>query len=203
MTSLPTFIPVLEELVNRYIRLNPEAFEELSGLQGKEIAVELRGLERCVVLCFAADGIHFTAQMAESPDAVVSGAPLMLLRMLLSADESPLIASGDIAVTGDEGLLQRVLSLLRRVDMDWEEQLAGYVGAPMAHRMGNAARNTHRWRQRTGAALADDLRLFLEEELHLVPNREEVAEYVSATDTLGKEVEQLEKRIQRLAREIK
>ncbi len=203
MNSLPAFIPVLEELINRYLRLEPEAIAELGGLRGKEIAVEARDLELGLVLCIAEDGIHFTTRMDASPDAVVSGAPLTLMRMLVSEDASPLVSAGDIAITGDEELVERVRSLVRRVDVDWEEQLGGYLGEPLARRLGNIARDARRWRRRGGKTLAEDLRIFLVEELRLVPNQEEVAEYNSATDRLSEDVDRLERRIQRLVRELK
>ncbi len=199
MNSLPSLVPVVEELVNRHLSRDPEACEELERLQDKMVSLEAWGIEWSIVICIAADGIHFSAGPETPPDAGIAAAPITLLRLSAAKDLSPWLTSDDIAISGDEELVRRLHALLRRVDVDWEQRLAVYIGQPLARWLGEIGQNVRSWGRYQGELAADEPRKLLEEELHLVPGRNEVDAFGVATKTLSEKVDRLEQRIRQLA----
>jgi len=199
VTGLPVSLGVLEALLNRYLRLDPDAVEALAGLAGKGIAVELLDWGQTLYVDITAEGIHLTRTLDRAPDARVRGTPGALAHLLISRDASERLFDGDVTIEGDMGLVQGFREILAGMDVDWEEQLSHAVGDAAAHQLGNLFRDVARWGRDTLQTLSDDIAEYLQEEARLLAHPGEVAGFLASVDTLRDDVERLEKRLDRLA----
>jgi len=196
--SVPALVLAgLEITLNRYLALDPETLSRLAGMTGKLIAVELRGVGITLYMAPHSGGIQLLREFDGSADAVISGTPMALARVGIGEERSLLFA-GEVEIRGDVTLGQRFESVLRELDIDWEEQLSHLVGDAAAHQVGNLVRDALQWGAKSVDTFGRDVTEYLQEESRYLPQRDEVNKFLAAVDVLRNDVERLEARVKRL-----
>ena len=200
--SVPALVLAgLEITLNRYLSLDPETLSRLAGMTGKLIAVELRGVGITLYMAPHGGGIQLLREFDGSADAVISGTPLALARVGIG-EERGLLFAGEVEIRGDVTLGQRFESVLRELDIDWEEQLSHLVGDAAAHQVGNLVRDALQWGAKSADTFGRDLTEYLQEESRQLPQRDEVNKFLAAVDVLRNDVERLDARVKRLQARI-
>jgi ubiquinone biosynthesis protein UbiJ len=196
--SLPALITgTVEAALNQYLALNPEAGQRLRSIEGKVLAIELRGLDINLFLLAHKKGIDVFSRYEAKPDAELSGTPLQLMNLSRGDAGSQLLAGG-ASIRGENVVAQRFSELLSLSALDWEEVLAQAIGDIAAHQMGRMLRSTRTWLSRTGASLQADLGEYLQEEVHLLPSRNEVEAFMDDVARLRADTDRLEARLKHL-----
>jgi len=189
----------LESAFNRYLLLDPAAGNRLAGLEGRVIALELRGLDLMLVFRVQGQGIAFIDEPELTPDTVLRGTPLGITRLGLGrGNATGTLFSGDVEIAGDVETGQAFKAVLDAIDIDWEEQLSRLTGDLLAHQMGNAARHAGSWLDHARLTLERDLSEYLQEELRVVPTRIEIENFIEDIGRLGMDTDRLEARLRRL-----
>jgi ubiquinone biosynthesis protein UbiJ len=199
LTSLLGNNRLVTTIINRYLSLDPAAGDRLARLDGRVIALELRGFDTRLVFRVQGRKIAFPDDTGLKPDTLLRGTPIGIARLALGGGNSTgSLFSGEVEIEGDVETGQAFKTILDDIDIDWEEQLAGYTGDVLAHQLGNAARHMSRWLQHTRLTLEMDLSEYLQEELRLVPTRIEIENLLEDITRLGMDADRLEARLQRL-----
>lgn len=195
---LPTAVlAALEAALNRALALDPETAGRLAELEGRVIAIELRGLEQTLYLLPTVDGVRLFGHYEAEPDTTLSGTPFALARVGMGPAGAGLF-SGEVTLRGDTELGQRVKAILGGMEIDWEEHLARYSGDIVAHQVGNLFRGLRDWGRQARTDLGRDLADYLQEERHWLPARSEVEAFGREVETVRDDVERLEARLRRL-----
>ena len=196
--SVPALITgTVETALNQYLALNPEAGQRLRAIEGKMLAIQLRGLDIRLYLVAHKKGIDVYSRYEGKADAELSGTPLQLMN-LSRGDAGSKLLSGGASIRGENVVAQRFSELLSLSAIDWEEVLAQTVGDIPAHQMGRLLRGTRAWLGQTGASLQADLGEYLQEEMRLLPSRNEVDGFMDDVDRLRADTDRLEARLKRL-----
>ncbi len=188
----------LESALNRYLAMDPDAGTRLQPLDGRTIALELRGFDLAIYLRIAGGRVSVLQEAEMEADATIRGTPLGFSRLGLGGDPAATLFSGDVSISGDVETGQAFKAVLDELDIDWEEQLAGITGDMVARRLGNAARSAGNWLRQGRTTLEQDLGEYLQEELRVVPTRIETENFIGDVDRLRMDLERLEARIRRL-----
>ncbi len=191
----------LETALNYYLRLDPETLERLGRLQGKVIAIELRGPDITFYALPGRYGLRLQSHWEDEVDTTISGTPLAMTRLGLG-DSSRALFSGDVTITGDVETGQRFKRILDDMEIDWEEQLSRFTGDLIAHRTGDLVRDGLDWGRRVLESLREDISEYLQEESRILPARAEVSRFMDEVDRLRDDVARLEARVQRLQRRL-
>jgi ubiquinone biosynthesis protein UbiJ len=193
-------LAALEQVLNRYLALDPEGAVRLAPMHGRVITLEVAGFGTRVYLIPGPAGFQVYGDYAAEPDCLLRGAPLALARMGITRHKEEQLFSGEVQVEGDTGLAHAFGEAIARLEPDWEEQLSRLLGDPVAHQVGSGARSAARWGRRSLDTLAEDIKEYLQEEAHILPTRYEVDTFLAEVDTLRDDVERLAARLDRLAR---
>lgn len=189
----------LESAFNHYLGLDQAAGARMAGLDGRVIALELRGLDLMLVFRVQGRGIAIIDDPDQIPDTVLRGTPLGITRLGFGrGNATGTLFSGDVEISGDVETGQTFKAVLDAIDIDWEEQLARLTGDVLAHQLGNAARHTSRWLDHARLTLEQDLSEFLQEELRVVPTRIEIENLIEDISRLGMDADRLDMRLRRL-----
>jgi ubiquinone biosynthesis protein UbiJ len=189
----------LELAFNRYLDMDPAAGARLASLDGRVIALELRGLDLMLVFRVQGQDIAFIEEPDPKPDTVLRGTPISLARLGFGrGNVTGTLFSGEVKISGDVETGQAFKAVLDAIDIDWEEQLARLTGDVLAHQLGNAARHTDRWLDHVRLTLEQDLSEYLQEELRVVPTRIEIENLIENIGRLGMDADRLEARVRRL-----
>lgn len=197
--EVPTaLLAAIEGALNHYIDLDPEGALAFVPIYGRIISIAIEGVGIRLTLIPGPDRVQVFGAYDATPDCLISGAPLSLLRMMTSERKESQLTSGAVRIEGDTAIAQGLSDAMAGLDVDWEEQLARVLGDPIANQIGRAMRGAEDWGGRTGETLKTNLKEYLEEEAHLMPTRYEVDEFLQQVDTLRDDVERLAARIMRI-----
>ena len=205
---------VLEDAINRLLRLDPQMLARLGEFDGKCIGLRLAGEDRDLEFFLfpsaagfrvrathaAADsrdgGGRATPGVVAEPDVTIRGDVPVFTRLVFGG--SPTTRAGELQISGDIELGQDFQRILRALDFDWEEHAAHIVGDVAAHQLGRVARELRAWARQSGGYLRQDVREYLQEESRLLAKRESVDRFLGAVDTLRADTDRLEQRLTRL-----
>ena len=200
---LPTpLVVIFEAALNRYLALDPDSQHQLAALSGKAVAIELTDLGWEWVLLAETDTLRVHSTYEGPVAARLRGSSSALLHMGAGAGSRTAFSSGTVEFNGDVELGQRIKALFDDIEIDWEEQLSKVTGDVVAHNIGHAVRRTRAWGKQTLNTLGQDFAEYQQEEARNLPAANEVAEFLSAVDTLRDDTARVSQRITRLQRQL-
>ena len=193
----------LEQALNALLRLDPGATKQLAKLHGQVVAVVLRGL--ALELYFVADEsgqLQVLGQHEGTADAVISGSPFNLIRATDSQEGSAQLFAGDMSITGNTELAHQFSGILGNLDIDWEEHLSRVTGDIVAHKTGHAIREMAAWWRNNSERAQQNGREYLQEEVNILPEKQEVEAFFSDVESLRDDVARLAARITNLQQKL-
>ena len=191
------FATTLETLLNQALRLDPTSLHALSKLSGKIIRIEVSGMSLVFILFIDDQGITVLSNYDGEVDVRICGAPFTLLRLLLQ-NETTLSDSPDVTINGEIGTALQWFSILKELDIDWEEQLAQGLGDVPAHQLSTLFRQCQNYTRERLNTLQLNMSEYLQEESRHLPVHAEIEVFLDAVDTLRDDVERLAQKVQRL-----
>lgn len=192
-----TTLPFIEDAGNRLLRLDPETLRRLGDLQGRVVCIVFRDLARKIYLHPSESGFRIAAGSEQLPAVTLRGRLATFARLGLGA-ASETLKPGELDIEGDAALGQRLQRIFRELDLDWEEPLARLFGDPLGHELGRVARAAFAWHRQAINTFGLNTSEYLQEELRLLPVRDEVEAFLNGVDGVRADVDRLAARIQRL-----
>lgn len=188
---------MLDAVINRVLRLDPDSARRFGELHGKVILLEVAAEREPLRLYVfpSMDAINVRREYGGLPDVTISGTASVFLNQ---AFRGPAVSDA-LTIRGDIQLGQRFQNLFSRLSPDWEEGLAGVIGDVPAHQLTRFARGLLDWNREAIRTLGLDGAEYLKEEAFVLAKRERVQEFLRAVDGLRADTDRLEKRLQRLA----
>lgn len=196
--TLPS-ISSLETVINRALRLDPGAAARFGELKNKVIRLRITGARPFEIFVQPSEtGLRLRERHEGAADVTLTGDFPVFARLALRRVAPDVVAAGELQISGDIDLGQRFQRLLESVDIDWEEQAARVMGDVAAHQLGNAWRDFSRWSKQALQTMRLDTAEYLQEESRLLPSRARAEAFREAVETLRREAENLENRLERL-----
>jgi len=187
----------LEKALAAYLQLDPDSRQKISKLDGKLIALELRGLNMTLFFLGEQDKLAIRSIADETPDATISATPLMLAQMTVQKSADKALFAGKMKITGDLDSAQALQDILADVDIDWEEHLSHLVGDVVAHQVGRSVRGLLNWADGSSTSLQEDLSEYLLHEAKLLPDTEDLNNFLNKVDTIRSDIERFSVRLDR------
>lgn len=173
------------------------AREALAEHAGKVAVFELFPM-RLAVMPDAEGMLHAAAH--EAQPAVTIRLNHANLLQILSEGEAALRQA---AIEGDTGFASAIARVAANLRWDVEEDLSRVFGDIGARRMTSAGRSAAAWPRQAAVSLAGSVAEFLTEEKHLLVTPLRAAQFVRDVDELRDAAERLDKRIERLQRQLR
>lgn len=187
----------IEKMVNKVLSLDEETVALLATLAGNVIEIDVLDTEFRMFILPSGKGITLETDYEGKADVAIKGTPSALLGMI-SAEK---IGAGDVEINGNVELAKKFQSILRDVEIDWEEYLSQFVGDIAAHKIGNFLRRVSRFAKESGKTIGMDISEYLRYEKEALLDKSEVDEFNQAVDNIRDDVERLQKRLERLEKE--
>lgn len=187
----------VEKMVNKVLSLDEETVALLATLAGNVIEIDVLDTEFRMFILPSGKGVTLETDYEGKADVAIKGTPSALLGMI-SAEK---IGAGDVEINGNVELAKKFQSILRDVEIDWEEYLSKFVGDIAAHKIGNFLRRVSRFAKESGKTIGMDISEYLRYEKEALLDKSEVDEFNQAVDNIRDDVERLQKRLERLEKE--
>lgn len=179
--------------VNHLLQQSPENQIALKQLKGTKVQIYIDGPNQSILVFFHAHSIEIRLFEDETCDLMISGTPFVLMQCLSKANQSELPEG--LTIDGNVQLAQKLLTIFNRLEIDWEELLASYIGDIAAHQLGQFGRGILVSAQQTSDTFRQNLTEYLQEEIQWLPTRIEINEYLNQVDNLRTGVDRLSARL--------
>jgi len=196
MSATPAWLASVEAMLNRNIHAQSHASALTGRVEGKSLQVDIEGLTR--LRATACGGRLVLLRGDDTPaDAVISGSPAALLRMLGSVARLP-TGGSPAQVRGDAEVAAAFRELLSLARPDFEEELSRTIGDLAARRIGLLARETLSWTRLFARSFGENIAEYLQEESRDLVSKPELEEFMRGVDELREAGDRIAARLKRL-----
>lgn len=195
----------LERSLNALLARDPAAPARLERLAGQRLLVRLEASSLALAMAYHAQGVDLMRpddEPEDAFDAVIELDPETLGELLGGASVERLMFQGKLVVRGHIPLLEATRDLLLDLDLDWEGELARWLGDVPAHSLAEGMRSLGRWGLRTRQELCADVSEYVFEEARLLPGRHQFEGLRDHLTELEVATDRLEARLERLCRRL-
>lgn len=190
-----------ETALNALLQRDPHAARRQQPLNGRVLAIDVRGIDQ-LWLHFSPAGVDVLTAWEGDVDAGISLAPAALPRLRQRDQLTALIREHQVDLHGDPALFNLLAILLGELAIDWEGELARYTGDVLAHRLCWHLRQSHEALRRGLERHRRELADYLTEEVRLAPGPLEVAAFCDEVDTLRRDADAIALRLARLQHKV-
>ncbi|MCG6658366.1 hypothetical protein HOP52_11435 [Halomonas campisalis] len=206
MTLTPTLLLAgIERMLNALLARDPAAPGRLARLAGSRLLLRLEQPALTLLVSFHAHGLDLLRQEhadETAADAVVELDAETLGELLGGQPMERLMFQGRLAVRGRIHLLEEVRDLFLDLELDWEAELAHWLGDIPAHSLAEGLRRIGRWGLRTRDELTADVAEYVFEEARWLPGRHQLEALRDHLTELEVATDRLEARLTRLRRRL-
>ena len=187
-------LDTLTTVINQYLNLDPDSGARLKALEGKTLKLVIKPIS--LFFCFEETGLIVKSDIGEQQaDATIDGYPLAFIQLHLSSKDAPNLFKQDLRIEGDIEFGQAVRDLFSKLDIDWEELLAGFTGDMVANQLGKLFEQGKTFFQEVSSSTVETLTEYLQEEAKHLPCREEVDDFCNDVDSLRFRVDRLQAKV--------
>ena len=201
-----------ERTLNALLARDPAAPGRLARLAGQRIMIRMQRPTLALAVHFHATGLDLllsdgaSSRTDDAPrptyDAVVELDAETAGALLGGASLERLMFQGKLSVRGRIELLEAARELLVDLDLDWEGELARWLGDIPAHGLAEGLRRMGRWGVRARQELYADVSEYIFEEARLLPGRHQLDAARDHLTELEIATDRLEARLARLRRRL-
>lgn len=189
----------LQQAVNLTLSLDETRKARMQALQGKVIKLIVKPLNVIFYIRFSDTQLELRSHYEDAVDTTIESSPLGLIRLsLLPASKVRSLFNDQIKMSGNVEVGQQVKQLFDELDIDWEGHLAQFTGDVIAFQIGSMFRKGRSFKNQFQTSLQQNVTEYLQEELRMVPSREEMEDFFHDVDELSLHVERLQALINQL-----
>ena len=194
------FDAALETAINTALRYDPGTRARLDRLAGKVLGVALSAPKMTLFLVIEEDGIEVHSRWSGAVTTELQGSAIAFLQLLKSRDATP--AKLGVTVRGSSAFLAELQSILRDLDIDWEEPLSKLVGDSPAHQIGLGVRAAAGWLKDALGKAPDAAAEAVSEEWKVTPPQAQFDAFADDVAAFSQGVDRLEARVAYLRQRI-
>ena len=192
----------VEAGLNAALRLDSTALPRLARLTGQVILVECSQPRQRLYLIPGPAGLTL-ARRWEAPAHCTLRAPLgLLVQLAVRKDKTRVLHAPEVTLSGDSTALMALAALLQSLELDWEYELARWLGPVPTALLAGHVRLRASWARRGGSRLIATLADYLNEETQTLVGKREAEARLRELDELKLQTDRLQARFDRLLRTL-
>ena len=192
-------LKALQKAINKALLLDEHMPEKIQSLDGKTLEMIISPLNVNFFIHFKEGEIQLLDHYEGLADTIIHSSPLGLIRLsLLPASQARSLFNDKIRMSGDTELGQQVKQLFDDMDIDWEGHLAHFTGDVVAHQIGSLVRKGIDFKNQFNDSMRQNVTEYLQEELAVLPSKNELDDFFTAVDELSLSVERLQAHVNHL-----
>lgn len=183
-----------ETLVTRLIAMDPDALGQLKRIQARQLAFRLKEWPHSIVLTASHDRIAFN-QHEEAVDCRIT-TDLASIKLLRDPSQlTRLIRSDALQIDGDIQVAQQYSHFFQALNPDWQQNLSGYVGDAMAHKLALSLQQLRQYINQKAEVLSQDVTELAQDELRISPCSAELSAFSDEVSRLAARADKLQQQL--------
>jgi ubiquinone biosynthesis protein UbiJ len=189
-----------EKIINGLLRYDAATLAAMSELAGTLFAIEVAGVAQPLFIAPQAEGVRFSRAADREADVRIRGTLPDLLAMTKRHGPAKAPAGATpVEIIGNLSLMQRLDSIVKSIDIDWEELLSRRMGDIAARKVSVLARAVRGHLRAAHTTVELDVAEYLVVEKEALVSRDQMDRFLTEVDVLRAAVDRLEARIRALA----
>lgn len=186
-------LKALQKAINTAILLDEQMPEKLRALDNKTLEMIITPLNVNFFILFQEGKVQLLEHYERKADTIIHSSPIGLIRLsLLPVSKARSLFHEKVRMSGDIELGQQVKKLFDEMDIDWEGHLAHFTGDVVAHQLGSFFRRGLLFKKHFDESMRQNVSEYLQEELRIVPSKNELEYFLTEVDELSLSVERLQ-----------
>lgn len=185
------FATTIASLLNQAFSLTPTSLSALNELTDKVIRINLISIGNSYSLFPDDKGIFILSDYTGEADVTIEIAPFTLSHLILNPTAN-LDNTTEIKIVGDKLVAEKLLLIIKQLDINWEKQLSKKLGS-IVYLVGDTIRSSNSHMNKN----INNLEANLIRQLNL-PTRVEMKNFTSAVAILRNDLGRLEQQVQEL-----
>ena len=192
-------LKALQIAINKAMQLDEHTPAKLQALENKTLEMIIAPLNVNFFIHFKNGEIQLLDRFEGHADTIIHSSPIGLIRLsLLPSSKARSLFNDKIRMSGDIELGQQVKKLFDEMDIDWEGHLAHFTGDVVAHQIGSLVRKGMNFTKHFDESMRKNMSEYLQEELRVVPSKNELEDFYAQVDELSLSVERLQAHVNHL-----
>lgn len=191
-------IELFELATNHALEHDQRTMQRLQQLQGKSMALHIKTIEQSITVSPCPEGVELSREIPENVDVTLTATPSAMLKISRDGMEQADLQPGDLEISGDPIIGQRFAKIIAELNIDWQTLLAEQIGDSPARVVSMAAEQTRDFVQQSRSQLHTRFIHFIQQELDVTVEQDEVNQFLDNVDSLRGDAERLAARIKRL-----
>ena len=188
----------LSNIINSVIAADDVLREDLASFNGKVIVIELTGINVNLYFKFVPEGLLMVDEIADDADVTkVAGSVFSFLDAVKNLSEAKESTNG-IHITGDIGVVSKLLAILKKTEIDWSQYLSGKIGDVPAEILVGFLKSTKKVCESLKVNTRENIKDFLLDELTLIPAKLSFEEFSDEVAILRDDVARALQRVEHL-----
>ncbi len=199
-----TLAASLETIINKVLSLG-SANCSLEKLEQKTLTLTLAELGFPLSFTVtsgidANDKALFVTSLTERADCSINTSIKTLRELQANQQLTELIKQDKLDVTGDIKVAQQFATLAQNLDIDWQTELAAYIGDVPTHKLMQLGKKVADKFQFAAKQIKADASEYIVHEQRLVVTKSQIEQFNQDVNDVSKQVKALEERITRLSK---
>ena len=173
-----TVLAGLEKQFNAALALDPVTVIQLSEMAGVVVEVQCSEPEFQCYVFLEKEGVRLAGYHEGETDAGIRGSIVALADLVAKRDQA-IDAVPGLESWGSTDVLNRLSAIHQSVEFDWETVLCRCFGDVGGHLLAKGFHFASSQAEKIKTAAADNLEGYLQEELRLLPSRNELAAFAA------------------------
>ncbi|MBN9230320.1 MAG: hypothetical protein BGO90_00950 [Legionella sp. 40-6] len=192
-------LKALQIALNKALSLDPDTPDKFAALSGKTLEIVIAPLNANFYMQFSTNELLLLDRFDGHPETIIHSNPIGLIRLsILPASKARSLFNDKIRMSGDIELGQKVKQIFDELDIDWEGHLAHFTGDVVAHQIGSFVRRGLGFGRSFDRSMRESMSEYLQEELKILPSRNELESFYQEVDELTLAAERLQAHINQL-----
>lgn len=194
-------LSIIEPFLNKIIQLDARAPDQIKSLNNTLCHIEIIDIITFDIL-FLNHHIKLLPPLSETIDTTIKGPLSAFLSLSITKDAREAAKQG-LSVAGNMVAANHIQNLFFTLAIDWEELISRATGDTVAHQMVSFLKKAKLKQQSFFESLSNATRLYITEEIHLLPTSTELNQFIEDIDHTRADIDRLEARIYLLEKKWK
>ncbi|MBT4804408.1 MAG: hypothetical protein HON78_05390 [Legionellales bacterium] len=193
------FNKTIEAAINSILLEDEVLRSDILQFEGALLIIDFIGIDFKLNIKFCENKVKlYDEEPLANSITTISATTFDFINVLREINSEENITSSGLKISGDVAVVMKMIKVLKKTSIDWEQYLATKIGDVPASFIGVGLKAAREIFNNVTLSTGNNIKDFIQDEIELVPEQEEIEFFSDEVDQLRDDVARLETRITQL-----
>lgn len=197
---LTLLLPVIEMIVNRALKADPDALSKIATIKNQTIEISCFDWEMNFFVIIDSQGLQFHKKYSGESNTVIRGTLNNFLHIFMKGGDTKAVFNHPIDITGNTHNVEVMRDAFKNLDIDFEEKLSHYLGDTLSHKIFFRLKEAKNTLKKSAENITEQAKEFIHCETKSLVSQKQAEQFYADVAKLRDDVERMEARILHLSK---